>query len=282
MQQDYVISLTTIPPRFDRIAGTLDSLLQQSLPAQRVILYLPRHYRRFPEYDGHLPDVPDGVEIRVIDRDFGPATKVLPAVQEFAGQGVELLFCDDDMFYPSWMAARFLKARSAHPTSAVTLMGQMITSVLEDATPTPLRPHRVRLWRSADVPFQTHMLWRQLIARLGGPALIEPPRRTIIRSGYGDFFEGYGAVMLSPDFLPPECFDIPKFAWPVDDIWISGQLVRSGHSIWVLGGTHEPRPMAHHFETQSALHHTVIQGQDRGNSNRETARYFQKTYGIGC
>ena len=77
-----VISLTTIPSRMPHIRPTLDSLLDQRTPFDQVNLYIPKHYRRFPDYDGTLPDLPDGVTIRVVDEDFGPASKVLHAVRE--------------------------------------------------------------------------------------------------------------------------------------------------------------------------------------------------------
>jgi hypothetical protein len=60
----------------------LECLLRQTAQVDRVILYLPKHYRRFPDYDGHLPDVPDGVEIHQTEVDYGPATKILPAAHE--------------------------------------------------------------------------------------------------------------------------------------------------------------------------------------------------------
>ncbi len=88
----YVITLSSIPPRFSGLHLTLESLLSQTVRPERVILYLSRHYRRFPDWDGALPEVPEGVEIRLVEEDYGPATKLLPALKEFAGQDVDILF----------------------------------------------------------------------------------------------------------------------------------------------------------------------------------------------
>ena len=82
-----IVSLSTIPPRFDKIGETLKSLLNQSVKADHIYLYIPETYRRFPDWDGQLPHVPDGITIRRTDIDLGPATKVLPAARAHRGAG---------------------------------------------------------------------------------------------------------------------------------------------------------------------------------------------------
>ena len=74
-----VVSLSSIPPRFAELAPTLNSLVNQSADIAGVYLYVPESYRRFPEWDGSLPDVPAGVEVRRCAEDWGPATKILGA-----------------------------------------------------------------------------------------------------------------------------------------------------------------------------------------------------------
>jgi hypothetical protein len=60
----YVISLSSIPPRFDQIGPVLTSLVRQSIRPLAVELWIPTRYRRFPDWDGRLPEVPEGVTIR--------------------------------------------------------------------------------------------------------------------------------------------------------------------------------------------------------------------------
>ena len=103
-----VISLSSVPPRFDKTWQTLECLLAQTAPVDAVNLYIPKTYRRFPDWDGTPPAVPDGVQICRVDEDWGPSTKVLAAAREFRGQDVDILFCDDDRRYgPGW-AQKFL------------------------------------------------------------------------------------------------------------------------------------------------------------------------------
>jgi len=96
-----IISLTSIPPRFDGLGPVLESLLAQG--ADAVVLALPQRFRRF---DGVFapPAVPRGVEVIVAEEDFGPACKLLPAQTAFGDETI--VICDDDCLYqPGWLAA---------------------------------------------------------------------------------------------------------------------------------------------------------------------------------
>ena len=116
----YAISLTSIPPRLPRIAPVLRSLLGQQPAPLAVYLCLPRHWHRFP---GVHPSVtlPAGVQLLSSEEDFGPATKALVAAQHLAGQGIRLIYCDDDWLYPKEWAAELLQA--GHPEEAVAASG---------------------------------------------------------------------------------------------------------------------------------------------------------------
>ena len=75
------------PAALPLLGETLRSLLAQSAPVHAVNLYLPRKYRRF-EFDlAQLPAVPAGVNICLVDTDYGPATKALPAVAQYKEPG---------------------------------------------------------------------------------------------------------------------------------------------------------------------------------------------------
>jgi len=104
----YALSLTSIPPRFARLAPVLTALLAQRPRAIEVFLTLPRHYIRFP---GPVtpPDLPKGVTLLWHNTDLGPATKALPAARHLAGTGLRLVYCDDDWIYPPHWAQSLLK-----------------------------------------------------------------------------------------------------------------------------------------------------------------------------
>ncbi len=216
-----IVTLSSIPPRFGHLGPTLRSLLEQREPIQEVQIWLPRRYRRFPNWDGQLPEVPRGVVIHRCDEDLGPATKILPAVRAFAGQEVDLLYCDDDrLFDPGW-AARFAVERVKRPGTAIAEAGWDILDISRIAR----SPERLpRMGKGRDEP--GYRLKRRL--SLG---LWSPPR--FARSGYVDVAGGYGGVLVRPDFLGPNAFDVPPELRVVDDPWLSGCLEANGVPIWL-------------------------------------------------
>jgi hypothetical protein len=120
MSTRYAISLTTIPPRFDRLTPVIASLLAQDPAPERVYLSLPNRYRRF-EGNYTAPDLPAAVEILRPPDDLGPATKALIAAGRLAGELDALIYCDDDWIMPPNWAATLLAARQ--PERAVTGAG---------------------------------------------------------------------------------------------------------------------------------------------------------------
>ncbi|MEL7114154.1 MAG: glycosyltransferase family 2 protein [Pseudomonadota bacterium] len=273
---EVIVTLSSIPPRFGVIGQSLQALLDQSRPADRIILYIPNHYRRFPDWDGTLPDVPAGIEIRRVADDLGPATKVLPAAREFAGRDVDILFCDDDRAYDRDLIARFLRMRADHPQAALCLVGRHAETMAESDGQNRPTPRAVRRWRITDWRFQLHLLWLQLKA--GRRDIPHPHRKVYKRSGYIDIFEGCGGVMVRPEFFDDTAFDIPAVLWTVDDVWLSGMVARAGVPIW-LEANHADPPETD-ADTKSPLAFSVIEGADRDTANEMAVRYMQDTYGI--
>lgn len=113
----YAISLTSIPPRFARLAPVLTALLAQRPTPEHVFLSLPERYARFP---GPVtpPALPEGVTLLRPGADLGPATKALPAARVLAGRDMRLIYCDDDWLpAPDWAAQLLTDAKDAATTA---------------------------------------------------------------------------------------------------------------------------------------------------------------------
>ena len=273
-----IISLSSIPPRFSRIGPTLQSLRAQNDPADRVLLYIPNRYRRFPDWDGTLPEVPEGVEIRRVDDDLGPATKVLCAAQEFRGQDVDILFCDDDRLYPPDTVTRFMRLRAQHPGCAIALVGRQAETIGVSTGQRDWQPRAVRRWRATDVEFQLRFLWSQIRAGRNWRQIAAPHRRVYKRSGYIDIFEGCGGVLVRPEFFDKMAYDIPPVLWTVDDVWLSGMIARKGVPIWLQANVIDPPETD--ADALSPLAFSVIEGADRGVANRMAVKYMQEHFGL--
>lgn len=264
-----IISLSTIPPRFPFLGATLESLASQQT-VDEVRIYIPKRYRRFPEYDGSLPDVPEGVTVCRIEDDLGPATKILPAARDFRGQDVQILFCDDDLLYPAGWARRLFDAQAGRPTEAVATMGRIYAH--KRSNPQLKRPHARQLLHRHDPIYRAGRLFSKLFGAR------QPLWRPTIFPGYIELLFGAGGVVVRPDFFDDEAFDIPEEAWPVDDIWLSAQLARKQIPIY-CPWRFPCAPSAVQADTDSLLD-AEFMGATRQESNREAVVTCQQRYGI--
>lgn len=273
-----IVTLSSIPPRFGKLEPTLNCLLAQTAQIDRILLYIPERYRRFPDWDGTLPEVPEGVEIRRVPEDIGPATKVLFAAQEFRGQDVDLLLCDDDRRYKPHWAQAFLDARAAHPDAAIAIAGFEADRYGQSSMKDRPQPRAQRRSRMMDLRFQAQMVWEYLFPPVERKYLREPTRVLFRESGYVDCFEGFGGALVKPDFFDDSAFDIPDVVWAVDDVWLSGCLARKGVPIWALADQHDTQHTP--AGVYDALHRATIQGADRDAANKACIAYFRDTFGV--
>ncbi|MEL7114153.1 MAG: glycosyltransferase family 2 protein [Pseudomonadota bacterium] len=273
-----IVTLSSIPPRFGKLEPTLNCLLAQTAQIDRILLYIPERYRRFPDWDGTLPEVPEGVEIRRVPEDIGPATKILFAAQEFRGQDVDLLLCDDDRRYKPHWAQAFLDARAAHPDAAIAIAGFEADRYGQSSMKDRPQPRAQRRSRMMDLRFQAQMVWEYLFPPVERKYLREPTRVLFRESGYVDCFEGFGGALVKPDFFDDSAFDIPDVVWAVDDVWLSGCLARKGVPIWALADQHDTQHTP--AGVYDALHRATIQGADRDAANKACIAYFRDTFGV--
>lgn len=276
----HIITLSSVPPRFPLIGHALKALLAQTSRPEAVELYIPRSYRRFPQWSGNLPEVPEGVRIVRVEEDLGPATKVLPAVRAYRGQNIEILYVDDDVFFAADWAAASLKLRPLHPNTVICAVAVQINEWGYDWTADDLTPRAVR--NRGQKGFFGRYLRRKLrkaFPRYSGDMRLTAWGSLYKESGYGDVAEGFGGVMVRPDFFDDAVFDIPPVLWAVDDFWLSGHLARRGIPIWVDRSVAK-MSMIGDLNEQFALNQAVLDGVDRKAANRACIDYMRETYGI--
>jgi len=276
----HIISLSTIPPRFDAIGPALQGLIAQTSRPEAVELYIPKSYRRFPQWGGALPSVPDGVTIVRTDEDLGPATKILPAARAYRGQNIELLYVDDDILFTKGWAQQSLSLRKAHPGTVICSASFKVRRCGVDwdaAGPLP------RAVTAAPQDLQPGFLFRRFLKNALGIGA-KRARSTIFahklqHSGYSDVAEGYGGVMVQPDFFDDLAYDIPQVLWSVDDVWLSGHCARRGIPIWADRSLNMGTVLLDTSDTYP-LSLLVADGADRVSGNRACVEYMRETYGI--
>lgn len=266
MQVPTIATLTAIPPRFDGLRPTLNSLLGQTLPFAEIRLYIPLEYRRFPEWDGMIPEVPEGITITRCPTDFGPATKVLPAAQALRGRNVDLLFCDDDKIYDRHWHRRFKNCAALKPGTCIVEAGETFPDIADSVRPANRLPRGRRERKN----------WLYRLKRVASLGLLKP--HTYRNSGYVDQISGYGGVLVRPGWLDDRAFDIPDVMWTVDDPWLSGHLELVGIPIWLNGRGKQPK--ASSVGNRNALLKFEELGQGRIAADLMVIEYFRMKYGI--
>ena len=265
-----VISLTSIPSRFKYLGPTLASLMRQG--ADEVRLYIPNSYRRFPEWDGSLPNCPRGVMICRSDEDYGPATKILPACRDLKFSSAQILFCDDDCICPEGWAQRLFKIQRSRSNQAVAVYVRSAEGYVSNKVPVKFRPRAWQLPISLDLPYRFSRL---LFKTIGSNTL---NRRPFIIPGYGDIFFGAAGVVVRSDFYDDLAYDIPRDAWPVDDVWLSANLARRGTLIYCPLMC--ALPQSTKTSSKDALLDAEFYGMKRQELNRAAAQICQKKFGI--
>jgi hypothetical protein len=201
VRSDVVICLTSIPSRIGLIEPALKSLLNQEYAAREIRLYLPALSRR----EGVPYQVPEWLHglrcVRIIecDRDWGPATKFIPAVLESADNQM-LLIVDDDRIYPPNLIRDLTAAADKLPDTALCMTGWNAPIDLIDRPTT--------IWSN---------LFMQAPAPIRGRRLRRPLRV--------DILQGMSGYLLKPKFFDrAQLVDYsaaPEAAFFVDDVWMS-------------------------------------------------------------
>jgi hypothetical protein len=266
-----IVSLSAIPPRFDHLGPVLEGLLAQTADIDEVRLYVPKRFRRFPDYNGALPDVPKGVRIIQPDDDLGPASKVLFAVDDLRGNDCNIIYCDDDMLYEPTRFACMIEAGLRHPDACISPAGVDVDGCVSTGVPRAVLAQKNMAYRAK----RALQIGIELIS---SKARDKPEMIHVAQSGYADIARGWGAVLIKPDFFTTDVFNIPDVLWSVDDYWLSGDMARNKTPIWAPAGI--PKPRYASGRDVDALLEATIEGHDRDGANTLCINYMRDTYGV--
>jgi hypothetical protein len=200
-----IISLTSIPSRLPFMEPTLKSLLRQTSPAKEIHLYLPAYSQREKTAYVLPPGLKGLKSIRIIecDRDWGPATKFIPAVLSLPASQ-DILVVDDDRIYPPHFIADLLAASQELPGCALSMTGWNAPADLIDR-PTTILSNLLMM-----APAPVH-----------GVRLREPRQM--------DILQGMSGYLIKPEFFDlahlVDYGSAPSAAFFVDDVWMGAQCL---------------------------------------------------------
>lgn len=126
-----IVSLTTIPPRFNFLYLTVNSIINQTVKPDKIIIHIPEKYNNF--FYEKLPVLPqeceDSVNIIINQKtkDYGPITKLLGLYDslEFCNISDDdvIIVIDDDRIYNKNLISNFLQYHELDKSKVLTAAG---------------------------------------------------------------------------------------------------------------------------------------------------------------
>lgn len=226
-----IVSLTTIPSRVVFLRETIESLLSQTYGPISIELNIPNRYKRRDLGSIDVSLLPKGISLFRCE-DLGPATKILPTLLRYSGQKVCIIYCDDDRIYDKNMVTRLLNCYRNHPRSAIAEEVVEIKSRFYSRKYTKDAKYRLRRILSGGA-------WK--------------PNRN--NPNKGQIAQGFGGVLVRPDFFPIKTFDVDEEFFMVDDIWLSAMLAHNNIGIKFSGRTKTEKSKP-----------VIVDGRDLGRS----------------
>jgi len=192
-----IVCMTTTPIRFDNCKYTIASILNQTVKVDQIRLHIPnRSDYIIPKWLISLAHNIKEVNVIRCDRDWGPATKLIPVLlDKDIDTNSCIIYIDDDMIYNKNTIETLVSYSNIYPKSAICNKGWNIDKYPEN---------KINL-------FSDYLL-----------GLFTEKKR------YVDIIQGFSAVLVKSSF-----FDVkklidtdryPKEAFFVDDVVISGNL----------------------------------------------------------
>ena len=104
MINNFCVSLSAVPSRFETVKKVIYSLNSQTIKPSKIFLNIPYNYKRFPEIvDVNLDifeDVKD-VNFKIVrSEDYGPGTKLLGSINLLKNFDFVILVDDDHYYHP--------------------------------------------------------------------------------------------------------------------------------------------------------------------------------------
>lgn len=191
-----IISLTTIPSRFQHLQNTIKNLENQT--CHEIWVNIPRTYQRFPEWDGTVPPIfGSKLKINRECEDLGPGTKFMGPAKYLDPEDL-IVYLDDDTNYDSKLVTNLLKWHRVDPKSAWGLSGFNLESYFTGVFP-----------RQHGVPIDVLEGYGSVIVKAGWLQKVLPEFKELLEVTHHDdmilsnLFEKYGIQRKT--IYTPEC-----------------------------------------------------------------------------
>lgn len=125
-----IVSLTTIPSRLNvQLGETIQSIVYGIFYPDVILIVIPNVSSRFHTIYGNVPDSVIAIDRQLIkvlrgDVDYGAATKLIPAITEYAKHVNDtVITIDDDNVYMPWLVGNLVSYSLKYPDHIITQTG---------------------------------------------------------------------------------------------------------------------------------------------------------------
>lgn len=130
MTTKFIVSFTTSPTRINKCGPMINSILDQTRKPDLFLLNIPKEFARTGESYVIPKYIRKSLTVNHIETDYGPATKILPAVVylgertgAYDPEHTRIIYLDDDIAYPKRMIETYEKMISADDDNVWTSTG---------------------------------------------------------------------------------------------------------------------------------------------------------------
>lgn len=204
-KSEVIFSLTTYPARIHTVWITIASLLNQTCPPKKVVLWLARE--QFPE-DDKLPKSLEklehyGLEIQYCD-DLKAHKKYFYGMQQY--KDYHIVTADDDIFYPENFLENYITYHKRYPNTVLCTWS-----------------HQINL--QTDGTYATYNTWID--------DSLEEPSHLLLAVGCNGVFYPKGS-------LHEKAYDqeaLAQIGYTTDDLWLKTMELLQGTKVWNIDRT---------------------------------------------
>lgn len=240
MENNLVISLTTIPSRINKIEDCIKSLLNQSIPV-KIELWIPKIGIRDGKKIEKIPPflLNDNIIIYYID-DIGSISKIyFSLTKHLNDKDFIIISVDDDVKYPKNFVEKLLEYHKLYPNAALCYRGRKILN-------NNLDYNNIKLFKSNEITKIQEI----------------------------DIITGTWGVLYKNNFFTKDFFNLEqdKILKLTDDIVISAHMKKNNIKSYVIPSKEEFIPIeAHKINALWELNKD-------GKNNNYTINYFKKLF----
>lgn len=202
-----IVSLTSFPNRIPKIWMVIETLLEQTVKADKIILYLSE--LQFPQREQNLPNSllkmrERGLDIEFVNNDIRSHKKYYYVMQSYPNDYI--ITVDDDIFYPTTMIQTLLDYHRQYPQDVICRYAKKIKWTKDSNIATSIS------WKHI---YNTQINTNDSFLGTGGGTLFPNPTKI--------FYKDILNLQLALKLCPLE-----------DDLWINTMLRLQGTKITVV------------------------------------------------